>query len=366
MNKLYDIWFHKLKLSIYDKKYLMTKVKSTKALYEADTISYAQWGLNRKGIERIEESKSRLSSYEDIILNCQKEAVDIISYCDTDYPKLLKEIPDPPMLLYSKGKKALLNEPSIAIVGTRKCTEYGDYMAKKLALELTEQGFIVTSGMANGIDAIAHKSALKKGNSIAVLGTGVNVCYPMSNIRLYHELLEKGCIVSEYEPFTQARPYHFPYRNRIISGLSYGLIVVEAAKRSGALITAHLAAEYDREVGVVPGVCHNEVSQGTNALIEDGAQKVINAIDLIEQLPEAIRLICIKKQESYNNRSTLQYDLTENERLLYAHISSMPIMLEELEKNFKDLSKLKTDLLILENKRLIERLPGERYRRRIE
>lgn len=366
MNELYDIWFHKLKLSIYDKKYLMNKVTDTKTLYEADAISYVQWGLNRKGIELIENSKAKLREYEDIILRCQKESIDMIGYHDKAYPKLLKEIPDPPMLLYSKGQKALLNQPSIAIVGTRKCTEYGDYMAKKLAMELTEQGFVVTSGMANGIDAIAQKSALKKGASIAVLGTGVNVCYPRSNVRLYQDLLEKGCVISEYEPFTQARPYHFPCRNRIISGLSYGLIVVEAAKKSGALITAHLAAEYNREVGAVPGICHNEMSQGTNALIEDGAQKVVKATDLIEQLPKAICPICIKKQESYNNRSTLQDDLTGEEQLLYAHISSIPIMLEELEKKFKELANLKTYLLILENKQLIERLPGERYRRRIE
>lgn len=364
MNKLYDIWFQKLKLSIYDKIELLrvSKVTDMQALYEADTISYSEWGLSRKGIETIQKSKAQINACHNIIVACQKEKVEMVGYFDENYPKLLKEIPDPPLVLYCKGNTDLLNKPSIAIVGTRQCTEQGDYMTKKLAMELTDEGFVVTSGMATGIDAVAHKSALiNNGESIAVLGSGADVCYPKANFRIYEQLIEKGCVISEYEPYTQARSYHFPCRNRIICGITYGTIVVEAAQRSGALITANLAAEYGREVGAVPGNPFSHVSQGTNTLIEDGAIKVMEATDLINQIPKSLWPVRIKKNKS--NKNTIQEELTEYERLIYAHIDVIPVVLEDLEEQFREIPNLRTCLLSLRNKKLIEPLPGDRYRR---
>ena len=360
MSKIYDIWFHELKISIYVKKLLLEKVTSFKMIYEADAPIYYSWGLTKQAIDLIEASKRQLDQAKCILLECEKEAIEIIGYYDEYYPILLKEIPDSPMVIYVKGRKEYMKDPMIALVGARKCTEYGYRMARYLSKELSEYGMTIVSGMAMGVDAASHQGAIKVGKTIAVLGTGVNVCYPECNRRLYNELLETECLISEYPPHTMPRAYHFPRRNRIISGLCYGTVVIEAAVRSGSLITAQLALDYGREVYAVPG--ESKMSYGTNELIASGAKCTISAQDIIDELPNGIG---IKNKIIKKNSDKMHNQLAQAERIVYAYVSQEPILLEELKELLESTQlsyeRLNTSLLQLEVKGLIKRLPGERY-----
>ncbi|MBE6022693.1 MAG: DNA-protecting protein DprA [Cellulosilyticum sp.] len=363
MSKIYDIWFHKLKLSIYVKKLLLEKVNTFQEMYQVKPQLYRIWGLSEQAILLIEKSKQQLDEYKRILLECRQEQIEVVGYFDETYPKLLKEIPDPPMVIYIKGNKEYLSMPAIGIVGARKCTEYGDRIARRLGEELADYGITVVSGMAMGIDAAGHQGALKQnGATIAVLGTGVNVCYPECNRRLYNELLDNGCVVSEYEPFVKGRPYHFPRRNRIISGLCYGIVIVEAAQRSGSLITAQLALDYNREVYAVPGYESSRMSQGANELIAHGAKCIFSVKDIIEELPKGLG---IKNEIIKKNSDKMHNQLALAERIVYAYVSQEPILLEKLKELLESTQlsyeRLNTSLLQLEVKGLIKRLPGERY-----
>ena len=204
---------------------------------------------------------------------------------DKEYPELLKQIDNPPKVLYYMGDVSLLNKPSIAIVGTRKATAYGRWAAYGMAKKLSDYSIVTVSGMAFGIDTFAHKGAVENGGkTIAVLGCGVDICYPLSNRKLRDSILEKGLILSEFEPQTQPMPYRFPMRNRIISGLSIGTIIVEAGLQSGSLITAECAAEQGRNIYALPGNINSMYSFGTNKLIRDGATPLIVFDDIIEEL----------------------------------------------------------------------------------
>jgi len=204
---------------------------------------------------------------------------------DRDYPELLKYIPDPPGLLYYAGDISLASKPSIAIVGARKATSYGKWAAYGFAKKLAEYGIVVVSGMAYGVDSWAHKGAVEnKGKTIAVLGCGIDICYPDANRALRDDILKEGLILSEYEPGTPPLPFRFPLRNRIISGLSLGTIVVEAGISSGSLITAEYAADQGRNIYALPGNINSVYSFGTNKLIKDGATPLIVFDDIIDEL----------------------------------------------------------------------------------
>ncbi len=205
-------------------------------------------------------------------------------YCES-YPKLLKEIPDPPPLLYVKGRVESLSLSQIAMVGTRLPSPGGRVTAMRLAGELAQAGYIVCSGMALGIDAESHIGAIKSGGqSTAVLGCGVDVIYPSKHKELAKKLSENGALVSEFALGTQPKPWHFPQRNRVISGLSQGLVVVEAALKSGSLITARYALDQGREVFAVPGSLRNQMAKGCNHLLRQGAKLVENAQDIVDEL----------------------------------------------------------------------------------
>lgn len=362
MSTIYDVWLHRLNLSAYVKKRILEQVKSVEEIYEACAISYKQWELTDLAIARIEESKKTLRACESVWAEAYREQIEIVGYFDTDYPILLREIPDPPMVLYVKGDKKLLNETMIGMVGARKCTEYGYHTAVRLGKELSEHDVVVISGMAMGIDAAAHYGALGVGTSIGVLGTGVDLCYPNCNMGIYRKLIEKGCLVSEYEPHTQAKPYHFPRRNRIITGMSYGIVVVEAAERSGSLITAQLALDYGREVYAVPGTATSKLSRGTNELIESGAKRTFSALDIIEELPQ---VLSIKNKIIKKNSDKMHNQLAQEESIVYAYVSQEPIFILNLQELLVSTQlsceRIYTSLLQLEVKGLIKRLPGERY-----
>jgi len=204
---------------------------------------------------------------------------------DRDYPELLNYIANPPEILYYAGDITLASKPAIAVVGARKATSYGKWAAYGFAKKLSEYGIVVVSGMAYGIDSFAHKGAVEnRGKTIAVLGCGVDICYPDSNQALRERILKEGLLLSEYEPGTPPLPYRFPMRNRIISGLCIGTIVAEAGLSSGSLITAECAAEQGRNIYALPGNINSIYSFGTNKLIKDGATPLIAFDDIIDEL----------------------------------------------------------------------------------
>ena len=210
--------------------------------------------------------------------------IEEISINSKEYPKNLKNIYDPPKKIYLIGNKDLLYQKGIAIVGARDATQYGKKIAYNLAKELSEQNIVIISGLAIGIDSYAHKGSLEKG-TIAVLGSGIDNIYPKENLELAREIIKnKGCIISEYPLGTKPERLHFPQRNRIISGLSDGVVVIEASKKSGALITAEFALEQGKEIFAVPGDINKKQSEGTNQLIKDGAILLTSATDILENI----------------------------------------------------------------------------------
>ena len=217
----------------------------------------------------------------------------IVTLADRDYPQALLNIPDPPLLLYIKGRPDLLNRPALAVVGSRSATPQGIRNAEAFATTLSEAGLCVISGLAHGIDAAAHRGALRgggkdSGSSIAVVGTGLDIVYPAANRELAHALAEQGALVSEFPLGTPPLAANFPRRNRLISGMSLGCLVVEASLQSGSLITARLALEQGREVFAIPGSIHAPQSKGCHALLKQGAKLVETAQDILEELGGAM------------------------------------------------------------------------------
>ena len=209
----------------------------------------------------------------------------VISYFDDHYPPLLKEISSPPLLLFCQGNIGLMHAPQVAMVGSRAATVSGKETAKRLAYELAAHGLCVTSGLAAGIDSCAHRGALNaQGATIAVMGCGLNTIYPKSNVSLANEIISHGLLISEFWPDVTPKASQFPRRNRIVSGLSLGVVVVEAADKSGSLITARLAAEQNREVFAVPGSVNNPKVAGCHKLINQGAKLITNVADILEEL----------------------------------------------------------------------------------
>ena len=209
----------------------------------------------------------------------------LVTLADPDYPKALLEIADPPPLLYAKGNLAILNKLSIAIVGSRNASVQGEKNAEAFAQGLAEHGLCIVSGLALGIDGAAHRGALKaKGDTIAVVGTGLDMVYPAQHRDLAHQIAKSGLIISEFPLGTLSKPQNFPRRNRLISGLSLGCLVVEANLKSGSQITARLSAEQGREVFAIPGSIHSPLAKGCHQLIKQGAKLVDSLQDIVEEL----------------------------------------------------------------------------------
>lgn len=250
------------------------------------------WKAKEKDLETLDTNFARAIIVsrkkidpERLLQEVLKKGIRILTIKDKNYPKLLKEIGDPPFLLYVKGEIKKEDNFSMAVVGSRRPTNYGREVTESLTQALVLQGFTIVSGMARGIDSIAHKTALEAGGrTIAVLGSGVDVIYPPENKKLYEEIAQNSAVISEFPPGTQPTPYNFPQRNRIIAGLSLGVLVTEAAEKSGALITAGFAGEFGREVFAVPGPIYSKLSAGTSALIKDGAKLVYKVQDILEEL----------------------------------------------------------------------------------
>ncbi len=270
------------------------------------------------------------------------------------------------MLLYVRGDAEVLNLPSLGMVGTRRPTVYGTQMAQRLGRELAARGLVIVSGLARGIDAIAHQGAMDAhGRAIGVLGTGVDICYPKENKKLYEKVLERGTILSEFPLRTHPAPENFPVRNRIVAGLPLGTVVVEGAQYSGSLITARLAMEFGREVFGVPGNVTQPVSFAPNQLIKQGAKLVTCAEDVIEELPTPVRaaLVQAEKPEAEQRNLLAAAGLNSSEKKLYELLSAEePVPIDELvERSGLNSSEVLATLFTLEMKGIVRQLPGKQF-----
>jgi DNA processing protein len=292
-----------------------------------------------------------------ILDQVQQKGYQLITLQHPQYPLLLRHIADPPPLLYVYG--CLQPDADfMAVVGSRRCTGYGRNTTDQLCGQLASRGVTVVSGMARGIDTAAHKGALGAGGrTVAVLGTGLNRVYPAENLKLFHQIAENGAVISEFDLDARPDPHHFPQRNRIISGMSLGTVVVEAAQRSGSLITARLAAEQGREVFAVPGSIHAATSRGTHDLIRQGAKLVENTDDIFEEFagfwPQQGRTgsACEPKSPPA---------LTEMEITVFQLVSPYPTHIDDLKHQVGlDSSRLNAILFQLELKGLICQEPGK-------
>src|SRR5438093_9881847 len=258
----------------------------------------------------------------------------LLNWTEPEYPQSLLQIYDPPVLLYVRGDPQVLNLPSLSIVGTRRPTLYGTQMAQRLGRELAARGLVIVSGMARGIDAIGHQGAMDAhGRAIGVLGTGIDVCYPKENKKLYERVLERGAIISEFPLRTHPAPENFPVRNRIVAGLPLGVVVVEGAQYSGSLITARLAMEFGREVFGVPGNATQPVSFAPNQLIKQGAKLVTCAADVIEELPTPVRaaLVQAEKPEAEQRNLLVAAALNGSEKKLYELLNTEePLVIDDI------------------------------------
>ena len=264
--------------------------KDTDELLEVDRFTLASVkSLKSEDINRILTCKESKVLDKELEL-IRKEGINCLDIFDKDYPYLLREIDNPPLVLYIKGDKNVLNKSSVAIVGSRKSTNYGNNMATEFSSKLSACGLVITSGLAKGIDTAAHKAAIKKGESIAVLGSGLLNIYPGENKSLARAIAKRGAVISEFPLMTKPLRENFPRRNRIVSGLSLGVLVVEAALRSGALITARIACEQNREVFAVPGNINSCFSEGTNHIIKEGAKPVTCLEDILEELNLGVKV----------------------------------------------------------------------------
>ncbi len=278
---------------------------------------------------------------------------------DNGYPALLRAMSAPPPFLLVRGEMREEDALALAIVGSRHATPYGVEAAERLAAELSARGVTIVSGFARGIDTAAHRGALAAGGrTIAVLGSGVDVIYPPENRKLVSRVLERGALVSQFPMATAALPGHFPVRNRTIAGLTLGTIVVEAAERSGALITAGCAGELGREVFAVPGPITSETSRGVNRLIQDGAKLVQRWEDVVGELPELWRR-CMKEPDTAR---TPALPPEGDEERLFQLVGSEPVDIDQLiERSGVSSGRTAALLLTLELKGWVRQLPGQRY-----
>lgn len=302
---------------------------------------------------------------------------DVLILDDGSYPNLLREIDDPPPVLYVKGDwQACFDQPGVGVIGSRTCSTYGANASEMIARDLASRGITIVSGLARGIDTAAHRGAMRgNGKTIAVIGTGIDNVYPKENNGLVREILASGgCLVSQFPLGTPPIPENFPYRNRIISGLSLGVLIVEASERSGSLITARLAAEQNREVMAVPGNITSGNSFGTNYLIKSGAKLVQQWQDVVAELPSEISAAILPPkidkaipETAVRQPELIPADMSENERKVWSVLTAdepthIDVLLETSGLSFGDLN---TVLVGLDIRDLIRVLPGKHYARRI-
>jgi DNA processing protein len=357
-------------------KNLLTKLKSPRAIFRASASELEAAGLGPAQARNVSSG----CSFDDAVDQQQKlleAGAQLVSIQDPAYPARLREIYDPPLLLFAIGNCALMTTHAIAIVGTRRPTPYGMAAGERLSADLARAGLTIVSGMARGIDSSAHQAALKEdGNTIAVLGCGVDVLYPANNRKLYEDIAKKGLLLSEFPMAAPAYPQNFPIRNRIVSGLSIGVVIVEGAQYSGSAITAKLAIDQGREVFAVPGNITSKMSWGPNLLIKEGSAKLVQEWnDVTNELPVAVRrdLVAAAQQKILLEGIEASPDSAENSleeplkalarKLLNKLQADTPQQLDSLLESFEEVSssELLSALFDLEMAGQVRQLPGKNF-----
>lgn len=376
-----------------------TKITCLRERFETIKDIYNEYeynGIENIGTKEIKELRNKdLTEAKRVIEQTKRVGAKILTYEDINFPDMLRNIIDPPYVLYIKGELMSWDRLlTIGVVGTRKCSPYGRLVTSRLSRDMTRLGITVVSGMARGLDAEAAWAALKAGGkTIAVLGSGIDVIYPRENEKLFYEICEHGAVITEYPPGSGPLPNHFPERNRIIAGLSKGVLVTEAPAKSGALITANYALNSGRDVFAVPGNIFDAQYAGSNSLIQHCAKLVMSAHDVIEEYPYAEKLlkqpkikVVIKTQNIKNNfdENTNYSDVIHNtpiqneqnitidsKRYAFLKPEEKEIIELLIEKNMhidelarqlgKSAGEINTALTLLEIKRLIKKLPGNNY-----
>ncbi len=290
--------------------------------------------INFKGIPQATRINLQSFSAEDFLKKDhalgRKFGARVVTFLDKEYPEVLQNISDPPAVLYVCGAFPERIDCAVSIVGARRASLYGLNIAERFAVELSELGIPIISGLARGVDAAAHKGALRAGgDTVAVLGCGLDVIYPPENEALYYEIKDKGCLISEFPFGTQPLPIHFPRRNRIVSGLSLGVVVVESGIKSGALITAGFALEQGREVFAVPGRIDSDMSIGPHALIKQGAKAVLSVQDILDELP--LEVLRPAGENSRSQEEAKVRGLSGDERMVFDLIKDGSVTYEDLE-----------------------------------
>ncbi len=304
----------------------------------------------------------------------EKPGNDILTLDDPLYPPQLKQISNPPILLFVKGNPNALLLPQLAVVGSRNACQGGLNNAQAFCYDLSKKGIVITSGLAAGIDATAHQAALDAGGqTVAVMGTGINTIYPKTNQALAKVIAKQGAVLSEFPFNTPPSAHNFPRRNRIIAGLSLGTLVVEAAKKSGTLITARLSMENNRPVMAIPDSIHNPLAKGCHYLIKQGAKLVESAQDIMEELSPNIEMLSDQLKASIDklpakplekDKKTPNIELSETQQYIFNQIDFNPVSFDDIvgRTNLSS-SNIASDLLILELSGLVEKLPGAKYRK---
>ncbi len=358
--KYYNMWFSRVG-GISPKKLflILKKFGSAEAIWKASSDSIKSLNLlSESAIEKIISSRQE-KNLQQWATELESKKINYIHINDDNYPKLLKEIHDPPIGIYVRGEIDFNVHTCVSMIGSRKCTEYGKIQAYKISKDLAKEGVTIVSGMAKGLDSVAHIGAIEgRGKTIAVLGCGVDICYPAENKELMENIMLNGCIISEFAPQTKPQPSYFPLRNRIISGLSLATVVVEAKQKSGALITVDQALEQGRDVYAIPGNITSEYSKGTNELIQQGADLVTSATDILNLL---------KISKPHENSNIVEEKkhvpaLAPEEKLVYDCISLDPIQVEGLKEQLEiNIQTIQYILTMLEISGHIKKLPGQRY-----
>jgi len=342
---------------------LIDKLGEPRAILETSERELRQIsGLRKSVLESIIHWEKIVDIERELAL-IKEKGIRIITIIDDEYPFYLKNIHSPPTVLYIKTSSPFEFIPSIAIVGTRKASPYGEKITKELSMELSMRGFIIVSGMARGIDSIAHKAALDAGGrTVAVLGCGVDVVYPKENEELAEQIQAQGAIISEFGMGTSPSRENFPRRNRIISGLSLGVIVTEASARSGSLITARFALEQGREIFSVPGKINTTNSEGVNSLISNGAKLVQNVEDILFELQPTMHTNKIMRKKTRESISLKPTNLSPEEKKIYDTLSDEPVYIDNImDKTQLSIGTLSQILLTLELKKIIRQVPWKMF-----
>ncbi|MDF1589994.1 MAG: DNA-processing protein DprA [Desulfobacterales bacterium] len=343
-------------------KRLIDRLDSPERVFQATSEELLQVdGMSPRLVRSIRQHQTPDSARRDFDLAMAK-GFGIITMADSGYPRLLREIPDPPPFLFVSG--SLQDDPKpLAVVGSRNATRYGLSTTRKLCADLASLGFTIVSGMAKGIDTAAHEGALMgAGRTIAVLGSGLENIYPPENRKLAGRIAENGAVVSEFSPLAGPDAHHFPVRNRIISGIAYGTVIVEATLRSGSLITARLAAEQGRDVFAVPGSIQSFKSTGTHGLIKQGAKLVEHAQDIVEELPHLSNPPAASAKMSAEPAAPQLPKLSAEEYGVFSALEPYPLHIDDLVRKLSmKPGKAAGILLKLELMGIVQQFPGKYF-----